>query len=514
MGVYRVVKIKKRFYMISIVVIILIAVIVLLSGCYTNKELSTSETGSYEEVVVRWMIFGEKSKSTDSVIAEFNLKLQEYFPDTTVEFEIVPIQFYKDKWNMKMATNENLDLVWIGNDIFNYTEEVKKGGFMALDYLISTSGQELQNEIPENLWEKQKKDGKIYSVPLMGALYRKDYALVTPKSNMEDYGDAGEIARINQANLYSNEECYQVIENYLERLNEEQKMGTGVSCDTFDVIAKKGYEGIYGSDSPFVIRIFDNELVVYNKYNLDSYKQYFKFMSKWYEKGYIRNDIEEVLDAEKYNGKKAGNAFFMDEYGEHGVVLDQVPVEYEAVRIPLQNYKYIAYESCRNAVAIPRTTTNPQRAMEIINLLNSEEGKELSRLLCNGFEGRHYIKKGDTQIDRVTNNNSKAIYSLSPYAIGNVFLNYENTKEEFAQLKAYNEEAIHSPLTGFELDTRMIVLEMEKIDLVVEEYIDALERGTARNWEETYEEMIIKMNEAGAEKVIAEMQKQIERFQE
>ena len=102
----------------------------------------------------------------------------------------------------------------------------------------------------------------------------------------------------------------------LENLKQAQNLGSGVSCVTFSEIAQKGYEGIYGPDSPFVIRIFDEELKVYNKYELDSYKEYFKTMSEWYDKGYIRSDIEEVLAPEEDNGTKTGNRIFLDEYGE------------------------------------------------------------------------------------------------------------------------------------------------------------------------------------------------------
>lgn len=483
-----------------------------MSGCRKENHTANEQEQAEELVTIKWMIFGEKSKSSDDVIAEFNKELEKKLPNTRVEFEIVPLKDYKEKWDMKMATNEEVDLVWIGNDIFNYTEEVKAGNFMALDYLLSTNGKGLLEEIPKDMWEKQKRDGKIYSVPLVGASYRKDYAIVTPKRRMAEYGDAEKIALTNQGKLYSDEECYRVIEEYLASLKKAQVLGTGVFCDTFSEIAQKGYEGIYGPDSPFVIRIFDDELTVYNKYELDSYKDYFKVMSEWYQKGYIRSDIEEVLAPERDNGTKAGNSVFLEEYGESGVVLDLIATEYEAERIPLQTYKYISYECCRNAVAIPRTTKNPKRAMELVRLLNTNEGRELLRLLCNGTEGRHYVRGNNDLVSQVTDKNGKAIYSLSPYAIGNIFLDYENTKNEFEQLRKYNEEAVMSPLTGFELDTRMIVVEMAKVDLVVAEYIDVLERGTARDWEKTYDEMIAKMKEGGADKVISEMQKQIQQF--
>lgn len=496
-----------------ICILLCLMAVVLAAGCQSGGKTMEEQRKTKEEITIRWMIFGEKSKSSDSVIGRFNQKLQNYFPDTTVEFEIVPVEAYQEKWNRKMATDEKLDLVWIGNDMFNYTEEVKKGGFMALDYLISTNGEALQKEIPKEMWEMQKRDGKIYSIPLTGALYRKDYAIVTSKSSMEQYGNQEEIVRVNQEQVYSEEACYEMLDDYLAELQKEAKLGTGVSCDTFRTMPQKGYEGIYGPQSPFVIRISDNELKVYNKYEQEAYRIYFQKMAEWYQKGYIRQDIEEVLDPQKDNGTKTGNAFFLDEYGEKGVVLDQITTDYEAVRLPLQDYKYIAYESCRNAVAVPRTSENPKRAVEIVNFLNSKEGKDLLRLLCNGVEGRHYVKKAANQIDQVTDKNGRAIYSLSPYAVGNVFSNYENTEGEFEQLEVYNKAAKRSPLMGFELDTRMIVLEMEKIDMVVEEYIASLEKGTAKDWEQTYEEMIGKMQEAGADKVIGEMQKQIDLFQ-
>lgn len=504
----------KKFWGICGVMMMIGLYAAVATGCgkqtFTTNEQKTKEA----EVTIKWMIFGEKSKSSDDIIEEFNEKLAKKLPNTKVEFEIVPIEDYKGKWGMKMATNEEVDLVWIGNDIFNYTEEVKAGNFMALDYLLSTNGKALLEEIPAEMWEKQKRDGKIYSVPIIGPAYRKDYALVTQRRKLAEYGDEEKIVATNQGKEYSDEECYRVIEEYLENLKQAQVLGKGISCDTFSAIAQKGYEGIYGSDSPFVIRIFDEELQVYNKYELDSYKDYFKVMAEWYQKGYIRPDIKEVLAPEKDNGTKAGNSLFLDEYGGAGVVPNQISTEYEAVKIPLQTYRYISYECSRNAVALSRTTTNPKRAIEVLTLLNTEDGKELLRLLCNGSEGRHYVKGNNDLVDRVTDKTGKAIYSLYSGAIGNIFLNYETEKNEFRELKKHNAEALVSPLMGFELDTRMIVTEMAKIDLVAAEYLDVLMYGTSKDWKETYDEMIDKMKTAGSDKVINEIQRQIQQFSE
>ncbi|MDF2987992.1 MAG: extracellular solute-binding protein [Eubacterium sp.] len=472
----------------------------------------SSQNSSNDKLVLKWMIYGEKSKNSESVFFEFNKRLRQYYPDTSIEFDIVPIELYKEKWDMKMATNEHLDLAWIGNDIFNYTEEVKKGSFMALDYLLSTYGQELLAVIPDNIWRIQNREGKTYSIPLLGMLYRKDYAIVTGKGYTDSYEAVNEIGRVNRASYYSNEQCYEVFDKYLSQLKAKKNLGTGISSETIGKLADKGYEGIYGPDSPFVIKIFDKDLQVYNKYELESYKLFFKAAHEWYRKGFIRENIEEVLNPKSYDGKRNGSALFLDEYGEHGVVTDKISTEYEAVYEPLQDYKYISYEACRNAVVLPRTTKNPQRALEIVNLVNTDRGNELYKLLVNGFEGRHYVKKGNKLVDKVTDETGKPLYNLSQYTLGNVFMNYESTPGEFDQLEQYNKNALVSPLLGFELDTRMIVLEMSKIDLVVDEYINTLRLGISEDWETVYYEFINKMKQAGSEKIISEMQKQIDSF--
>ncbi|PHV69340.1 hypothetical protein CS063_16245 [Sporanaerobium hydrogeniformans] len=465
-----------------------------------------------EEIVLKWMIFGEKSSNYQGVNARFNKELQQYYPGTTVEFDIIPIENYKERWDMKMATNEAVDLAWIGNDIFNYTEEVKKGSFIALDYLLSTYGQNLLSEIPSEIWKMQQREGKTYSVPLLGALYRKDYEIVLNKSYAASYNSLQELIRMNRESPYTTKECYKSIEAYLAYIDRQDLSHTGISYKTFSKIVDKGYEGIYGPESPFVIKIFDKKMTVYNKYELENYRDYFETMYEWYQKGYIRKDIEELLDPYKEDGKKFGSILFLQEYGEHGVVRDNVDTEYEIISIPIQNYKYIAYDSTRNAVAIPKTSKNPKRALEIINLLNSEEGAKLYQLLVNGFEGRHYVQLPNGQVRSVNDESGKPLYKLSHYALGNVFLDFENTEGEFEQIRTYNKKAIRSPLIGFELDTRMIVLEMKKIDLVVRQYRDKLISGTCENWEEVYQEFIEKMKQAGSEKVIEEIQRQIDLF--
>ncbi|MHB8061031.1 MAG: ABC transporter substrate-binding protein [Ruminiclostridium sp.] len=497
---------RKRYSIIIVFCLILIMTV----SCVRNDNTVIEKNGvKKEEIVIKWMVFGQKYKKSDIIFSAFNNSLQKKFPGTTVEFEVVPKENYKEKWDMKMATNEALDIAWMGNDLFNYTEEVKKGSLMALDYLLATYGENLKREIPNNLWELQVCDANTYGVPIPGALYRKGYSLVADEKLVNRYGDFKKIGNINRSSSYTTKECYEAFEDFLYNAKKRGEIGTGVSYQTFGQIADKGYEGIYGADSPFVIKIFDDKLVVYNKYELESYSAGFQTMASWYQKGYIRKDVADVLDPLSEDGKKNGSILFVDEYGENGTVIDRIPTQYEAVREDLEGYKYISYASCRNSTVIPKSSDNPQRAMEIIDYLVSDEGAPLYKLLANGIKKEDYIVLEDNRIARLRDNNNNLLYGLSQYTIGDVFQNYEVSLGEFKQLGIYNNDAIRSPLLGFDLDTRMIALEMVKINLIVDKYKGILSQGISDNWEEVYHEFITKMKDAGSDKVIEEMQKQI-----
>lgn len=467
---------------------------------------------STEEITLKWMIYGEKYKESEVVFDEFNRRLQEFLPGVTVEFELVDKDEYQEKWDMKMATGERLDLAWSGNDIMNYTEEVRKGSFMVLDYLIKTHGENLNESIPEELWEMERIDGNLYGIPVDGPLYRSNYVMVFNELLMNRFGDIDQIISVNQSNQYTTKECFDVFEPFLKNAKENTAIGTGVSYQSVSRLAEKGYEGIYGVDSPFVIRIFDKKLKVYNKYELSSYKACFETMADWYQKGYIKEDTRNLLDPSSEDGKSKGSIMFLEEYGEKGTVPDMTETEYTAVYGEMDGYRYIGYDGCRNSIVIPKSAHYPQQAVELINLLYSETGQELYRLLANGIEKQHYIMIGDNVIARMSDNGDGYLYQISQNTLGNVWQNYETAEGEFQQIQEYNEEAIRSPLIGFSLDTRMIALEMERVNLIVNQYREALCQGSSEDWESLYEEFISKMREAGSQKIIEEMQKQIDEF--
>lgn len=64
-----------------------------------------------------------------------------------------------------------------------------------------------------------------------------------------------------------------------------------------------------------------------------------------------------------------------------------------------------------------------------MNFLISDKGTELYRLLANGIERVHYNCIGDDLIKRNIDGNGNPIYRLPQYTLGDVFQNYELSKD-------------------------------------------------------------------------------------
>ena len=497
-------------------IIFSILILIICVGC-TRQDVTTDKIAnkiqSDEKIVLKWVIPGEKYKDSDRVFAEFNRQLQEVLPNTVVEFEIINKSEYKEKWDMMMATNEAVDLAWTGS-LFIYDEEVRKGSFLAIDYLLQEHGQDMLSEIPEEVWQKQIIDNKTYSIPIYGSYCSENYALKVSKNLMDQYGDIKKIGLINQSNLHTTKECYDVFEEFLGNAQEAGDIGTGVSYQTVKRLANKGYEGIYGANSPFVFKYFENDLKIYNKYELESYQIHYKTMADWYEKGYIREDILKVSDPQADDGKVNGSVFYIGSYSPDTVIIDAMDNGYEMEIQPLDGYNYMAYGANINATVIPKTAKYPERAIKLLNLLNSQKGQELFRLLLNGFEGEHYIKINDNMIRRIKDGNNSYLYMLPQNVIGNKYHNFEYVPEEFKRLEVHSESALISPIMGFELDTKMIISELAQVDIIVDEYDDLLSCGISLEWEDMYQEFIGRMKKAGSDKIVGEIQKQVNVYYE
>ncbi|HIT84915.1 MAG TPA: ABC transporter substrate-binding protein [Candidatus Ornithomonoglobus intestinigallinarum] len=493
-----------------------------LAGCGGGGETAQTDDGS-EQVTLKWVFVGPgEQQDSQKVWDKFNEVLANYLPNTTVEFECITSADYAEKWKLMSASQENLDIVWHGW-MLPYVSEVKKGSYMELDELIDKVAPELYEAIPENIMDKSRVDGKLYSIPNMQEMVSYVSSLDFPIDIYEKYKDKinpEELANFFAEHETMDKESWDKIEEYIKMIKDGGDLEKGVYG--FADHVEKGYEWI---SNPYKIKAEGDDYTPINLYRTPEYKTFVEVYADWFNKGYIRKDIltAENVGTERYEVKGGASYLVGQGYMPTQSEIDQKAASGDTayVRIPFENKHYIPYAAAASNTAISMNSQHPERAMKLIALMNTEAGAELYNLLVYGIEGEHYKKINENEIQPIgytSQPTSDSPYGQYDWAIGSIFNGYEIYMEDKPLtlqndfIKKVNEEAAPSKLKGFTLDTDPIKIELAQVTAVVGEYKSSLATGAAADPMGLYEEFQEKLITAGDDKIVEEISRQIEEW--
>lgn len=483
------------------------------TGCTKDKSEDTSE-----QLTLKWLIGGPgQLEDCEEVWAKFNEDLQNYIPNTTIEFTVIPHADYAEKWRLMSAAQELMDIVWVSYSQ-NLVDEVSKGSYMDMTELVEKYGQEMKSELPEWLLDLTTINGKIYAVPNY-QMMAMPVGFSVDKAHVDDgWIDVDQASDIFMSDKVLHKEDYKIYEDYFDKV---QASGENVKYVSSQFL-NRGIKAMIGMPSDGIETIIANACIRngedgYKVYNTltdfpDNY-EYYDLVNEWYNKGYIRKDI--LSNATEQEGDyllwwtsvfKGSKERLAIKYGK--------PMEI----INLYGLPTIGYKSSSTNTAIAASSKHPERAMQVINLINSKRGKDLINLLTYGFEGKHYEKLNDDQINWLEPSipgSSDNRYGFENWVIGNTMNTYTTQSDPEGWNKYIHEEinmkAEMSRLRGFTLDTRPIKLELAQYNAKLKEY-EYLDKGTTPNYKEVLEERNQKLKEAGSDKIIAEVQRQIDEW--
>lgn len=493
----------------------------------TEQENSTegkdTEKEEVEAVTLKWVFMSPgEQKDAQEVWDKFNEELQNYLPGTTVEFEGITSADYAEKWKLISASQENVDIVWHGWMV-PYVTEGRKGSYMELDELVSKYAPSLLEEIPENILNKSRVDGKLYSIPCMQQMVSYVSTLQFPTRIYEKYKDqinVEELAELFGSHQKMDQELWDEIEKYIEMIKDGGDLEKGVFG--FADHVEKGYEWIL---NPYKIDIYSDDYTPINLYRTPEYEIFVKEYSDWYQKGYIRKDIltadnvsKEIYEVRGAGGYLVGQGYYPT---ESEIATSEAAGSTAYVKIPFDNSHYIPYAASATNMAISANSKNPERAMQLLELLNTKKGKDLYNLMVYGIEGKNYNKINDNEIEPIgysSQPTADSPYGQYNWAIGNIFNGYElymkdkplTMQNEF--IKQLNADAAPSKMQGFTLDTDPIKTELAQVNAVIGEYKSTLASGAAPDADALYKDFVDKLIKAGDDKIVAEVQRQIDEW--
>ena len=453
----------------------------MLAGCGGNKA---SED---EMVTLKWVLPSAAQDGLSEVLEEANKITREKIG---AEMDIVLIDdgAYQQKVNLMMTSGDQLDLVWTGY-MNEYQKVAQNGGLKDITELVDQVG--MNEVVPEYFLEAAKIDGRIYGIPNQQVI-SNPYALTVFTDLLEKYNfDPSTVKHIED------------MEPFFEKIKANEPDMIALDPDlgawTLD------YKDVeIGTNVTYKKGLPDGKLYLVQE--TDEYKEGMKKLNEWYNKGYIRKDVLSAGDtsSQKLAGKYAvwnatwapGSEASAKAQYKRDVTFIKLEEPYVSRRSPLLTM-----------TSVGATTKNAEKAVELIKLVNSD--KELFNILAYGIKDKDYTLDDEGKV--IVNDN--ASYEMPAWKLGNAFNAYLKSGQSddvVEQTVEMNNTAETSVLLGFVPKLTQLSSKVSQVQAINDEYA-ALKKG-AVNPDGYYEEYIKRLNEAGQQEILQELQKQVDEF--
>ena len=486
-----------------------------------------------EQKTIQLMITGAgKQANSDKVWAAFNEQLQQYVPNTTVEFIDVSFDEYSEKFSQVLASGEGVDLAWTGW-LINKPQNIADGNLMPLDDLLAAYGQGIVDVLGENVVEIHRNaDGNIYYLPSWQGLCgeRRGWLVVTEIAELagDTWIEDTEAALNKWRNNYSGIEDFQAVldqaTKYLAAAKEAGKLGAGIN--TGRAFGWSMYNGMYSflgvGGAEIGITYCDGTFTVKDGVAGEHYKLYAKTMADWYKEGYIRSDIMSVdtstLTTPK-NGEITDTTYvfscdpYLTEADQEAAIAD---AGMDMTYLPIEENAYLILGG-DTSYAIPYCADEPERAMMVLNAIYSQP--DLYNTLIYGIEGEDYTKNADGTITTSYVGASPTAddsYGIQRWIIGsckNALINNGTDPNYYADLEALEATAQVNPFLNFTFDRTNVEGICASLLNVYYEYGPQLDNGVAGdNWEKLYNNYMAARKDAGIEELVTEFQNQLNAY--
>lgn len=409
---------------------------------------------------------------------------------------------WEDRMKLMSGAGEAYDLVMTAYWTNRLDHNVQAGSFLPLDDLLQKYGQDILAKVDPRAWKAVTYDGKIMAIPAQMP-YAAPYVYVFKKDLVEKHNfDYRSVRNLKD------------LEPYLETIKQSEPgvtpllaVGSSpviVGMYTTDVIEiTKGV--YYDEKSGQIVKLTE----------LTEVNENMRTVNDFYKKGYIAKDaaIKTDLSAESKSGQYAvlnGAGGFTEDGSKSTAAYG-----YPTVETLYGNRLIDTNQMITLATAISKTSRNPERAMMLLNLIWKDA--YVSNTLAYGLKDKHYTVvsgEGTDQPSVVANSGAEQTYAVFHNWIGPLWDQWDsnwNTREELAEMQANNETSQASSILGFLFNpTDEIRSELAQVGAIVAEANPVLNTGSMPDFDKYMNELDGKLANAGIDKIVAEVQKQLE----
>lgn len=508
-----------------VVSIMLAAMMLVLGGCGNNNTGSSGESpsagqdtdssveengssalkdGNMTELLVVFPGSNAAPASLQKVQDELNSIITETM-DATVKLQIQEWGTYTDQTNLMLSSGEKMDIFFSFSGTKDYAA---KGQLLPITGLLDTYGVGIKEHM-QSYTDACYVSGELYGVPTFHE-YAQQAGLVCRKDILDETGlDAASI------------KTWEDVENLLIKVKElYPSLNPLVISDlnrgplqnyllgTFDIVETMLGVGIYAEGN-------DTDVQILNIYDTDEFKELAERAYDWNNKGYFIKDATTVTET-RQDLIRAGNSFGYIGLIHPGTKTQETQNSGKEIEtIPITKSITPTASVIGAQWTIPAACESPEKALAFLNLLYSDE--KVQNLFRYGIEGEDYIVKDEEKgiagypegINAETVGWGNEVWLTGNAAIGYAWeTDPENVWETYL---TFNESAIKSPLYGFVFDSSNVRNEVTAITNVMSKYRGVIEAGYAEP-ASTLEKFIAELDAAGMQKVITDMQEQVDNW--
>lgn len=452
-----------------------------------------------DPVTVKWMVRGTQQEDHDQVMAAVNELLLERY-NLQLELEIVDASELTQRMELMMTSGEDYDLCYASSWCNPFFSGVNKEAFLPLDDLLANSeaGQALMEVYPEKLLDYGRVGGNVYGLANYQKMYTQYCALVR-KDLADKYG----------LDVNAEYKTLAELEPFMDQILENEKdiwpLCAG-NPTSYYAIMGCAWDGING---PFMIDLDSSDMEVMTKIEIPSTIENYKKLNEYFKKGYIREDQATATD--QTSDMMAGRYAITMVSSKPGANVDWAATyggEYYQIDLGepfMAGGAGLATMTCINV-----NSKNPEAALKMYEVMWTDT--EIFNMMLFGLEGEHYTKDGEDRIVQIADSGYNMGGTFG-WQLGNQFNAYkmEGQADDIWEVTdAINNAAAVSPLAGFAVDISAVETELAQIAAVVEEY--EYKYVYAEDLDAYLEAYLNDMNDAGAETVKAEFQRQLDEF--
>lgn len=477
-------------------------VIITLSVSSFMEVKANSKIDITDPVNLRWIVVGNgEPEGSITVEKEINKYLKNKI-NATLDIKFF---FWGDDFDQRiavyMAAGDPYDINFAASWTANYRKYASYGTYVDITDMLDTYAPKTKALLGKDIINGAKVDGRLYALPVFNSnIVNNNDGILLNKKLVQKYNL--NISKIKK--LQDLEPILSIIKKKEPNIIAFSPFDSYGSSNAFNTL---GLEKL-NYDSPGVVSITDKTAKVINEYEDSRTIAFYKLMNKWYKWGYISKATQPTNSF--YNDNKSKIfALYANIYpGKCADLLKNDGVDMLPVKV---GTAYKSTASCTGAMqAISTNSKNPERALMLLELVNTDE--KLSNLINYGIEGTHYKKTGAKTITQLQK--SQQYSPSTTWLFGNESIVYStdiNIQKEWDSYKTKVKYAVASPILGFSFESKPVSTNIPKLKSITDKYYNDLCIGKV-DPTSTLKKMNAELKKAGLDKVLAEMQKQVDTF--